>query len=375
MLLLSGCRPDSKIAAPEIIRADLDAQAVDANELNLFDDCEIIQLETLPDALIGEITKIEVCGNLIYAMDHSTSGIVFVFDRQGRFIGKIDRAGRGPNEYIQLTSFFIDRDSTLNLVSRIDKKLLLCDPAQSRVLGERQLPKSLMEVMPLDSGYIGYSGNYGEDPAERMNIWFMDKNLKIISSALEIPESFESKYKSRLRNFTSYNRKAYFTQPLDYNVYTFSDGTYEILYSLDFGKYQWPEDKKTLDDMVNLGSSHISSLDYVQETDSFLLAGILFQGQNRVIVYDKNTKTATVCELTGNRKKYFTSFGQLVGIDSDCMVTVLPAERMKAYRDGKDEYNDFETEYPQQIANLRNNIPNDISPNDNPFVLIYHFAD
>lgn len=43
---------------------------------------------------------------------------------------------------------------------------------------------------------------------------------------------------------------------------------------------------------------------------------------------------------------------------------------MKPFVDGRDEYNDFEKDYPEQTARLRQIIPS-IEVDDNPCLIIY----
>ena len=56
------------------------------------------------------------------------------FNLQGKLLHKISRKGRGAEEYLQLSDMFIDsRNRTLNLLSRIDEKLLVFDVDEYRL--------------------------------------------------------------------------------------------------------------------------------------------------------------------------------------------------------------------------------------------------
>ena len=45
---------------------------------------------------------------------------------------------------------------------------------------------------------------------------------------------------------------------------------------------------------------------------------------------------------------------------------------MKVFVTGKNEYNNFESQYPEQIKRLREKLPN-INEEGNPFLIIYYF--
>lgn len=52
--------------------------------------------------------------------------------------------------------------------------------------------------------------------------------------------------------------------------------------------------------------------------------------------------------------------------------TSIEASEMKVFVTGKNEYNNFESQYPEQIKRLREKLPN-INEEGNPFLIIYYF--
>lgn len=51
--------------------------------------------------------------------------------------------------------------------------------------------------------------------------------------------------------------------------------------------------------------------------------------------------------------KYFISFEQIVGMDENAIYTLVEAASIKRNIEGKDEYNDFECIYPEQIKKIQ----------------------
>lgn len=70
------------------------------------DSVDYFVLETTDSCLLGEIQKIERWKNLYYIRDVNDN--LYIFDREGKFIRKIGRKGRGPEEYTVISDFSID---------------------------------------------------------------------------------------------------------------------------------------------------------------------------------------------------------------------------------------------------------------------------
>ena len=74
-------------------------------ETPIYKHVEIIKLETSPVSLISNINRIEMNDSIIFV---SEFGKLYTFTREGEFVSQISRKGEGPEEYIVLSSFYID---------------------------------------------------------------------------------------------------------------------------------------------------------------------------------------------------------------------------------------------------------------------------
>jgi hypothetical protein len=68
----------------------------------MFEGYEYVALETTPDCLIAEVTQAIVNDDRIYILDRRVGKACFVFDREGKYVGKVQRFGRGPGEYTSI---------------------------------------------------------------------------------------------------------------------------------------------------------------------------------------------------------------------------------------------------------------------------------
>jgi hypothetical protein len=91
----------------------------------IFKRVQTIILETNKEALIGDVTSIQVYGDRIYILDRSKSKGVYVFAKTGKFIQRIGKFGQGPAEYVEPFDFTIDKkNNQIYLLDRPSQKIL-----------------------------------------------------------------------------------------------------------------------------------------------------------------------------------------------------------------------------------------------------------
>lgn len=79
--------------------------------VEIVESIDTIQLQgSVLDSFIDRITDVRLTDDLIFV---SSSDVINVFDRDGRHLRKIQRKGRGPGEYLELSAFDIDPEHRL----------------------------------------------------------------------------------------------------------------------------------------------------------------------------------------------------------------------------------------------------------------------
>ncbi len=73
---------------------------------------EVIKLETTKTSLLGSPSKIVYANNHFYILGNKGKS-VYCFSREGNFIRKIKKVGKGPGEYIQLADFDVDDEGNI----------------------------------------------------------------------------------------------------------------------------------------------------------------------------------------------------------------------------------------------------------------------
>ncbi len=102
-----------------VITVDITKQSDISEFVSSFDG--YVCLETNEDCLVDEIRKLKMVGDTIYIADDTK--ITMFSRRDGSYLGKIHKQGRGPGEYITLTNFDVF-DSKLYVLSSIDEEII-----------------------------------------------------------------------------------------------------------------------------------------------------------------------------------------------------------------------------------------------------------
>lgn len=79
------------------------------NLSSLVDSVHYIKLETSPESIMGRITQMIIKQKYIYVADVQQD-MVFVFDKKGRFVSRLEKQGRGEGEYVGLGSILVDEN-------------------------------------------------------------------------------------------------------------------------------------------------------------------------------------------------------------------------------------------------------------------------
>jgi len=378
LIIIQGCQESTyrDLGQGRVISFPAFSMGEDLQSIHYLDYIQDVEVYWLQDSvLIGKVDKIVKSSGYLYLLNVDGQ-TVHIHDTTGIFLNRIENYGRGANEYSQLVDITVAPESgDLQLLSRLDRKLLTYNPTGDELLSVKRLPKSFFTLVHDQSGYVGYSGNYRESPHAK-DIWVLNDDLSIASGHFEIDPGFKGVYSSGIRSFSTFGETIHLVKPMDYNVYSMRGRAVKTEYTFDFGAMNWPADKNTIAkiDAMDLfeKSRYVRSIGMFQENDNFITIKFVANGKTVLGVYDKRDGSATLADLSPNRKKYPLSFGRVLGMDEHEILALVEATDVKKMLDGKDAYNDFESMYPEQIKRLRARLAGiQIDDMSNPFLLVY----
>lgn len=129
---------------------DISTKTLNQNPMTIHN--RYIMLELNDEAMFTEISKMMYYKDRLIIFDGYLSN-VFFFDMSGRFLGKLDRIGQGPGEYIRLRDFDV-KDDCIYLYDDIQRKILSYDLHSLEYKGATTTPFFARAMSLLDNGNI-----------------------------------------------------------------------------------------------------------------------------------------------------------------------------------------------------------------------------
>jgi hypothetical protein len=244
MITVCGCgeRASNKDNTGEVIHLNPYEAAEYINLSEIADSIICIKLQPAPDDVMGEVREIFIRKKYIYAVDNSQQ-MIFVFDKTGKFVSKLDKRGEGPNEYKYIGAVFID-DS--------EEYIEVIDRTKKHKLKYTNISFEMVETVPdFDIRYSKCRRNNGfyyfgtlqldnviDDKMTNAGLLVIDdgNNLKILFDKnietnrfyfYPIGECFAQNAQNEL----------FFSNMYDNTFYRLEAGEAHPVYTVDFGKY------------------------------------------------------------------------------------------------------------------------------------------
>ena len=223
LAILSGCVSDAIISRKQedFISVDVTKNYNSRKELILQDFMEVdyIALET-KDGFHNQGSVMDIGKNIILVTNRIHDGDIFVYDRTGKALRKINHRGPGPEEYITINSITLDEDNDEMFVNSIvSQKILVYDLYGNfkRSLKHKEGDGSLFykDILNYDKEHlICYDGNN-----EKIPFVLISKQNGNITKEIKI--SFSNK-----KSLVHYNR-------VGENINTATPGAYRSIINFD----------------------------------------------------------------------------------------------------------------------------------------------
>lgn len=126
---------------------------------NFIDSVEFVILETVPESLIADIGQVMLVDSLIVVTDKKIA-CLFFFDHNGKYLYKINRKGRGPGEYLDITKALWDEKKRELIIWDLASRSLLFYTLDGTFIrsiddfNERTVIRDITTT--LDGGYLCY---------------------------------------------------------------------------------------------------------------------------------------------------------------------------------------------------------------------------
>ncbi len=334
----------------------------------LADSISIVQLETTNESIFKYISKVIPHKNRFYVFD-KLSLTVFCFDSTGKFLFKINKKGRGPEEYENVEDIYIDNFND-QLLLLVPWGYVLTFDLEGNFISKKKLPdevKSYNQIYAVNRDTLLFLSSN-----EYQAIYYSRKNDSIINKCLGVDEMPEIEYTKG--DVYMYNDSVYFSSAgFDNKVLNMSHPDRRVAYNWDFGKNNLTKkrisnemksrlkamkEKRSYSMLDNFGDDSYPTFYRCRslETDRFEMTSVLYKipFSYLCVFRDKVDGKVKVFRETieGIQFSYFLAYDNFLFL----------------YNTGKNKCFSEETLSPRQLEVVRSHDPN----NDNPFLVIYH---
>ena len=234
MSLLSCNKQNSKIEQ-NILQVELSPQKLAASAL--FKKIEIIPLETNEQCLIKSIGRVIETDSKYYILDDDVdAGVLFCFDKQGKFLYKIDKRGNGPGEYNLIYEVIVKPEE--NLIYMLSPMgALHTYTTDGHFIKRHLLPGGggQTDMIEIDKGLIAYWTLTFMGNPEENTVTFYDINKGEVVGGFWKTTDDNFITNMCIDVFYKYNNKNYFSTQYSNEVYQFTKDTVRLAYKWDFG--------------------------------------------------------------------------------------------------------------------------------------------
>ena len=209
---------------------------------DFFSKIEIIPLETNSNSLltfpIGEPDRVIVNERKYYFLDDMQQAII-VFDEDGKFLNKIDHKGMGPEEYVSIKDFNINRfTKNIEILSPQGGYINIYDASGNTFIERLRFPSD-MPTVHFFHHLTPDTYTFLSIAREVEMLFYSKKDNKFIKNSYNLPQWVTRSIFSPSKNpFYIYNDTLCYSQMYNGSVFEISPADRELnfRYSWDFGK-------------------------------------------------------------------------------------------------------------------------------------------
>ncbi|MDH6313765.1 hypothetical protein M2137_002555 [Parabacteroides sp. PFB2-10] len=377
-LLFFSCveqKPSDSLPKNAIVLTYDKAKTIDFDYSFLFDSVEIVLLDTLHDTLLADYFNVKYAFDRFFVSDKSHQ--LFVFDRTGKPLLKIDGRGAGPQEYVNLRGFDLSLEDSLICLFTYPPKLMWYD-LNGEFKHQTNVESQGFELALFDDNGAVYARNR-LDNGEAQLLNYVDLSTgKTETKMLGYPflngVLLPTYQRSEAFTRTS-SGELLFNDPLSNYIYALADDGVEVKYVLDFGKKNPPQTEN-----IPLMNTSESSIDYIpkhfpvyaynncwENERYFFISMRIDEQKEESLLYDKQEKQLYAGYLRNNMFGGSNSFNVMA--TDEWLLTYIPPEQvaeLKYFLESR------ETEVAKQ-GSVMEYIDRLDESHGNPVICLYHF--
>lgn len=320
------------MAAPLLMTSCGQRQTVAAEETVNLQNPTFKPFEEMPTLLADKFTKVTLQqdssdvpftslnkaiknGGKFYVLDNRQHRIG-VFKENGEKDIDLSRRGRGPQEYIQITDFDVNKDGGIWILDG-QKDAVYHYDAAGEFVASSPVPTDVDYIARLDGGgFLFGVSPWNESEYKDKEVVVCDNDLKIIGSCIDYDGKKDPNMTFPSLGFIhGEDGEITYNHPIEDRVYVFSpDGKHVKTMHFDFGSKAVPDEYRSniephMEDVI--ASRFI--VNGIVPSKEFLLGCMLDVGRYANVIWDKGNEVLYSTELTPDSIC-------LIGGASDCAI-------------------------------------------------------
>ena len=383
-ILLSACHRNRPATGLTVLHPPLQTTEHLLHLSDIADSLSYLKLATDTSNLIGVIDKIIPLKDRILIVDKDITQTIYIFDKSGKFIRKINKKGRGPGEYLSLNDVAVD----------VSNKRLIVHDDMAQKISIFTYEGEFIEKIRLDfiTTSIAYLGNnrlacycdYINNPnysirSKSPNLILFDLQTRKTQSKLFFNSTINRLGITGLINnlsSTYSNDTVHLIMPLNDTVYSICNNKVQPEYYVDLGV------TPQMRELQRTASSSKSAQEASQEDSKPqypVICNMLESDSVVYLFYRHNNKS--YYGFYNPRRKTFKEGVRIWEKNTDNRIPVVndldkTIPFMPMATDGKNFYYVMESFYFDYFRNSDNpqiaNLSKTITANDNPVIVVAH---
>ncbi len=327
---------------------------------------EYISLETTSECLLGEyLNNIFMDKNEIIVFDFEYA---YRFSREGKFLNKIGKKGRGPGEYNRPMGIAIEPST--ECIYFLDSNRLLQYTYSGEFIKEFDLDIKAMKILKYQKGIFLVDDMFYQyaKPEKRFSIRFFSEEDGKQIAKVECPKKDKIPFSIDMPVMYNFNGNTFVKDYWDNTVFEVSDPLHLTEYAfINTGKLKAREkdDKSVFTGKENQGEELVIAINNMAESERYI-----FMTSNKgLFFYDKSLSETYCCQYSQTGEKW-SNFKDDIASGPD-LISSFPKNNIKknTYATFNNAYEFFEDGVDSSNPAIKK-LKQNLQPDDNPVLVL-----
>ena len=234
-------------------------ESISMDDLIRRETIDTIKLEETDASLIGAIDKIQRYKGKFYVLDIRIANAVFIYNDDGKYLGKIHSVGEGYGSYYLPFDMIINPFTERIEIMDVRLRKILSYSLDGEFIEEWRIEDQLMDFSPLTMGkYVFHRDGREFEPGSKYPLLTISNSNNTVSYTEGMLEYGTTDYYPIMNNFsyTDFERLLYM-HPMHDTIYEIQEEMIKPIYFVDFKEKKVPHQLKS-QDMMGFHQAYMS---------------------------------------------------------------------------------------------------------------------